>query len=96
MRAILIECAWAAVKTNNTYFRAKYYKLASRMGKKQALCAIAHKLLISCYHILKYKISFKELGGDYFTQGKEDKLLLHYTKKLHKLGYEVALQAIEA
>lgn len=66
------------------------------MGKKQALCAVAHKILISCYHILKYKIAYKELGGDYFTKGNEDKILAHYKKKLIKLGYEVALQPIEA
>jgi transposase len=65
------------------------------MGKKQALVAVAHKILISCYHILKSKVKFKELGGDYFTKGKEDKLLTHYTKKLTKMGYQVALQPIE-
>jgi len=96
LRAILTECAWAATKTKDTYLRAKFYKLASRMGKKKALAAIAHKILISCYHILKYKIPFKELGGDYFTKGKEDTLLLHYQKKLQKLGYRVVLQPIEA
>jgi len=66
------------------------------MGKKQALAAIAHKILINCYHILKYKVPFKELGGDYFTKGKEDKILQHYKKKLLKMGYEVALQPVEA
>jgi len=65
------------------------------MGRKQALAAIAHKILINCYHILKHKVAFKELGADYFTRGKEDKLLLHYKKKLQKLGFEVALQPIE-
>lgn len=65
------------------------------MGKKQALAAIAHKILINCYHILKYKVPFKELGGDYFTKGKEDKLLLHYKKKLQKMGYDIAIQHIE-
>lgn len=42
------------------------------MGRKQALAAIAHKILINCYHILKYKVPFKELGFDYFTKGKEE------------------------
>lgn len=66
------------------------------MGKKQALAAIAHKILINCYHILRYKVPFKELGGDYFTKGKEDKMLLHYKKKLLKMGYEIDLQPILA
>lgn len=96
LRTILIECAWAAVKTKDTFYRAKYYKLCSKMGKKKALIAVAHKILISCYHILKYKVPYKELGADYFTKGKEDKLLQHYKKKLWQMGFEVALQPIEA
>lgn len=96
LRIILTECAWAAAKSKDTYFRSKFYRLASRMGKKQALAAIAHKILISCYHILKYKVPFKELGGDYFTKGNEDKILQHYKKKLLKMGFEVALLPIEA
>lgn len=95
LRAILTECAWAAVKTNNTYFRAKFYKLSPRMGRKQALAAIAHKILINCYHILKYKIPFKELGFDYFTKGKEEKLVQHYKKKLLNLGYNISIESIK-
>ena len=81
LRAILTECAWAAVKTNNTYFRAKFYKLSPRMGRKQALAAIAHKIIINCYHILKYKVPFKELGSDYFNKGKEERRSWYNTIK---------------
>jgi transposase len=94
LRAILTECAWAAVKTNNTYFRAKFYKLSPRMGRKQALAAIAHKIIINCYHILKYKVPFKELGSDYFTKGKEEKLVQHYKKKLMNLGYSISIEPV--
>jgi transposase len=64
------------------------------MGKKKALVVVAHKMLIACFHLLKYKIPHRELGADYFTRGKGDKLLLHYQKQLNKLGYAVALQPI--
>jgi hypothetical protein len=56
---------------------------------------IAYKFLISFYHILKHKVPFKELVADYFTKAKQDKLLLHYKKKLQQMGFEVALQPIE-
>ena len=94
LRAILTECAWAVIKTNNTYFRAKFYKLSPRMGRKQALAAIAHKIIINCYHILKYKVLFKELGSDYFTKGKEEKLVQHYKKKLMNLGYNISIESV--
>lgn len=91
-----MECAWSATKTKDTYFRAKYYKLISRIGKKQALIAIAHKQLICIYHILKNKMVYKELGSEYFTKGNEDKMLIHYTKKLQKLGYDVQLSLTDS
>ena len=44
-----------------TYLRAKYQSLVGRRGKKKALVAVGHKILIMCYHILKYKVPYKEL-----------------------------------
>jgi transposase len=66
------------------------------MGKKKALITIAHKLLIACYHIIKYKIPYKELGTDHFIKGKEEKIMNHYIKKLQQMGYNVNLQTIGA
>jgi transposase len=66
------------------------------MGKKKALVVVAHKMLIACFYVLKYKVAYKELGADYFTKGKVDKMVQHYQKQLCKLGYQVALQPITA
>ena len=55
LKHTLIECAWAATRTKDTYLRAKYYELISRLGKKKALVVIGHKILIMCYHIFKRK-----------------------------------------
>jgi transposase len=92
LKSMLIECAWCAIRQKNHYLRAKYYSLVPRMGKKKALAAVAHKMLIACYHILKNNIPYKELGAGYINAGKEDKLLRHYLKKLNQLGYTAALQ----
>jgi len=92
---MLIECAWCAIRQKDHYLRAKYYTLVPRMGKKKALAAVAHKLLIACYHILKHKVAYKDLGPNYLIKNREDKLLKHYLKKLGKLGYQAELQPIE-
>jgi transposase len=65
LKTILTEFAWIASKMKETYLRAKYQSLVGRRGKKKALVAVGHKILISCYHILKYKVAYKELGENY-------------------------------
>jgi transposase len=65
------------------------------MGKKKALIVIAHKLLIACYHILKDKVEYKDLGGDYLVKNKKEQLVKHYLKKLDKLGYPGVIQEEE-
>ena len=92
LKAILTECGWAASKTKNTYLRAKYDSLIGRRGKKRALIAVGHKILVACYHILKYKEPYQELGMDYLDNKKKDKITKSYIKRLNKLGYDVVLQ----
>ena len=66
------------------------------MGKKKALVVVAHKILIACYHILKHKVAYKELGSDYLIKDKKDQLAKHYVKKLDKLGYQVQVEGLLA
>lgn len=89
---MLIECAWCAIRQKDHYLRAKYYSMVPRMGKKKALVAVGHKMLIACYHILKDQVAYKDLGVGYVNAGKEDRLLKHYLKKLNQLGYTAELQ----
>lgn len=88
---MLTECAWAASKTKDTYLRSKYYSILSRRGKKRALIAVGHKILIACYHILKVKTCYRDLGHNYLDSRKKDKITKNYIKRLNKLGYKVLL-----
>jgi len=65
-----------------------------RRGKKKALIAVGHKILIMCYYILKHKVPYKELGMDYLDKRKKDKIISNYVKRLTGLGYYVSLQKI--
>ena len=92
LKTMLTEFAWVASKTKGTYLRSKYHSLVGRRGKKKALVALGHKILIMCYHILKYRCAYKELGVDYLDQRRKDKIARSYIKRLNHLGYEVTLQ----
>lgn len=94
LKATLTEAGWAASRTKNTYLNAKYHSLVGRRGKKRALVAVGHKILIMCYYLLRDKIEYRELGINYLDRKKKDKIARSYLKRLHNLGYGVLLQPL--
>jgi transposase len=64
VRAALVQAAWAASHQKGTYLAAQYRRLVKRMGKKKALVAAGHSILVIVWHLLTKKASYQELGGD--------------------------------
>jgi len=93
LKAIIVECAWGATRTKNTYLRSKYDSLAGRRGKKKALIAVGHKILKAAYFILKNKETYKELGGDYLDKKTKEKQIKRHLQQLRKLGVDVETAA---
>jgi hypothetical protein len=96
LRRVLIEAAWAASHTKNTYLAAQYRRLTPRRGKKRALVAVGHSILIACYHILKLHIPYRELGPDYFDQLHPQRVTRYLVRRLEKLGHKVTLEPLAA
>lgn len=92
LETVLTQCAWAATRSKNTYLNSKYYSLLVRRGKKKALIAIAHKIIIACYFILKHKVQYKDLGPSYLNKKRINKKVRHHLKQLEGLGYIVTLE----
>ena len=66
--------------------------MAGRRGKKRAIIAVAHSLLVVFYHLLNNKqLDYRELGGNYFDTLDPIRLRRHLVKRLESLGYEVTL-----
>jgi transposase len=91
LKGCLAEAAWAASRTKDTYLKSRYQRLAARRGKKRAVVAIGHTLLIMAYHIVKEQKTYRELGGDYFDRLNEQATLKRLTLRIERLGYNVAL-----
>ncbi len=92
LRRALCEAAWAAGRSKDTYFAAQYRRLAGRRGKKRAIMAVAHSLLVVFYHLLNNKhLEYRELGGNYFDTLDPMRLRRHLVKRLQSLGYQVTL-----
>jgi transposase len=60
LRTTLVQVAWAASHTKETIFSACYHRWAKRMGKKKALVAVAHKILVVIYHLLTARTDYRE------------------------------------
>lgn len=85
LKSILVQTAWAAVRTNDTFLKARYHRLAMRRGKKRAIVAIAHSILVSIWHMLSKGVPYAELGGDYYDQRSKDTKVAYLTRQLEKL-----------
>lgn len=94
LKTLLVECAWAATRTKGTYLRSKYDSLVVRRGKKRALIAIGHKILIASYFILKDRESYKELGAEFLQLRNKDRKVSRYLKQLKEMGVEVEIKKV--
>ena len=99
LSTIMVQAAWSAVRTKDTFLKSRYHRLAARRGKKRAIVAVARSMLASAWHILTYREPYKELGGDYFDQRKKEAKVSYLTRQLEKLTggtVQIELQAVPA
>jgi len=94
LKGALVQAAWAATHTKQTYLAAQYRRLVSRKGKNRALVAVGHSILVIIYHLLKNKASYKELGGDYFDKQHVEVQQLRLIRKLEALGLKVTVEGM--
>lgn len=94
LKRALVQCAMAAVKKKSTFFYAQYQRIAVRRGKRRALLAVAHSILIAIYNMLKNNEAYKELGADYYNQFNQQRKINMHLKKLKDLGWKPAPQIL--
>ena len=92
LRVALAQAAHGAARTKNTYLSAQYHRLASRRGKKKALMAVAHSILVIAYYLIQRKETYRELGGNYFDERQPEVTAKRLLKRLEQLGYQVSIQ----
>jgi transposase len=92
LRQGLVEGAQGAMNTRDTYLQAQGRRLTKRIGKKRAVIAVAHSLIVIIYHVLKKKVAYSDLGTDYFSRQDEDRTRRRALRQLQNLGYTVELQ----
>jgi transposase len=88
MRRVLTEAAQAAVKAKGSHFQAVFRRLLPRLGYKQALWAIAHRLCRLVWKILHEGVRYVEQGAYRDPKAKKQRAQA-LSRALRKLGYDV-------
>jgi transposase len=91
LKTALVEAANAAARTKGTYLRDKFYRLKALRGYKRAAVPIAHKILVSIYHMLSQQVSYNDLGDLYLDKLNKNHLTRNLVHRLERLGYSVTL-----
>lgn len=72
--------------------KRKYESLVGRRGKKKALVAVGHKIIVAAYHIIYKKESYKE-PVLHKHANKLRKQIRNYVNRLKELGVEVPTES---
>lgn len=94
LKALLVQCAWAAVRVKTSYLRAQFFRLKSRRGAQKAIVAVAASILTAVYFILRDAVDYHDLGADYFDRSDKTRATTRLVRRLMDLGYQVELKAV--
>jgi transposase len=91
LKTMLVQCAWAAKRQKNSYFKAMFHRLTGRRGPQKAICAVAASLLTTIYHMLKNGTQYQDLGAEHFDRRPVEIKTRRLVAQLAKPGYQAEL-----
>jgi transposase len=94
LKTLLVQCAWAATRKKDSYYKAQFNRLRGKHGPKKAICAVAASMLTAIYHILKDGVPHEDLGVDYFDKRKPEAKVKRLVAQIAKLGFEATLKPL--
>ena len=92
LKGALGIAAMSAARSKDTYFSAKYRRIASRRGPIKAVVALEHAMLVAIWNMLQTGETYNDPGGDFFTKRSPDKAKSRALDQLRNLGYTVTLE----
>lgn len=94
LRSVLVQAAWAAVKVKESHLAGVYHRLAGRRGAKRAILAVAHRILVAAYYMLREQVPYREPGTPPADAQRKAQLLGRMLKRIETLGYTVSLEPV--
>lgn len=94
LKAALGTAALSAARSKNTYFSAKYKRIAGRRGPIKAVVAVEHAMLVAAWNMLVNGDFYRDPGPDYYTRRVPAKAKARAVGQLEALGYRVVLEPL--
>jgi transposase len=91
LRAALCESAWAAGRCRDGYLPTQFRRLAARRGRKRAVVAVGHTILVIAYHLIANGTSYRDLGATHLDLRDAERVKRRSVQRLRTLGFEVTL-----
>jgi transposase len=95
LKPMLVQCAWAARKKKDSYFRAQFERLRHRRGPKKAICAVAASMLTAIYHMLTDGTVYKDLGAGHFQRRSPEAHAQSLATQIAKLGFTCTITPLQ-
>jgi transposase len=93
LRGALTEAALAAgPHSAKGAFAARYRRVMRHRGNKKAVIAVAHAMLVTAYHLLARKTTYRDPGADYYERRHADRARHRAIQLLERQGYRVTLE----
>ena len=94
LKGALGTAAMSAARSKNTYYAAKFRRVASRRGPLKAIVAVEHNMLVAAWNRLTNRAFYRDPGADYFAQRQPARVKARAIEQLRMLGYQVTIEPI--
>jgi transposase len=91
LRRMLVQSAWSVAHKKDCGLTAVFYRIAHRRGMKKAAIAVAHRILLLAYHIIRDGGHYREPGGDFIDRQDPERTAQRLRRRLERIGYQVVL-----
>ena len=92
LKGALGVAALSVARSKNTYFAAKFRRIAAHRGPMKALVALQHAMLVAIWNMCSTGSYYSDPGEDFFTRLDPDRAKSRALVQLRRLGYTVTLE----
>jgi transposase len=89
LKSMLCEVGWVIVGKRNTYLANWYWRIKSQKGAKRATVAVARKILVLIFTMLKSCVPYDEGNYEARKQQCEKRKANRFIQELTRMGYKV-------
>jgi transposase len=87
-----LRMAASTLHRNQSALGAFLRRLKARLGPAKAITAVAHKLAVIIYNMMKEKKNYNEMGAGYYDELHKARAVKNLEKFAKRLGFEITLK----